>query len=298
MTEGMTKNDAVPDALLRSTSRWSFAWLLPLAALLVVMVVVWAQVNRERGVMISIRFNDAAGLEPDAGIVYRGMRVGVVRDVRLSSDFREVVVRAELSPTSAGLAREGTEFWVVQPEVSLQRVAGLETILGPRYIGVRPGDAGGAQKRSFEGLGSAPRLSASSADALTLVLSAQRVGALARGSPVLYRDMRVGAVRGIELSPDAGGVRISVQIGREHAGLIREKTRFWYAGGVGVDWGLFSGLRVQADSLDSLIEGSVAFATPRKPGGAIESGAGFELESSPPDGWTKWRPEIDWSADP
>ncbi len=290
----MPAGDDIPVAKVKKASRFSLAWFIPLAALVVVVSIVWTQVNKERGPLISIRFADAAGLEPEARIVYRGMRVGVVRDVELSSDMSEVVVTAELTPSSAGIAREGTDFWIVQPEVSLQRVAGLETILGPRYLAVRPGPIDGARTRAFEGLMGSPRLNPSSVDALSIQLRANRAGALAAGAPVLYRDMKVGEVRGFELTSDADSVLISVEIDPQYGALVREKTTFWYAGGVGVDWGIFSGLSVQAESLDALIEGAIAFATPKKPGDAVGPGAEFELKSTAPDGWAKWRPEIDW----
>ncbi len=292
----MRADDDIPVARVRKASRFSLAWLIPLGALVVVIAIVWSQVNKERGPLISIRFADAAGLEPEARIVYRGLRVGVVRDVELSSDMSEVVVTAELTPASAGIAREGTEFWVVQPEVSLQRVSGLETILGPRYIAVRPASGDGPSKRAFDGLARAPRVDPSSEDALSIEILANRIGALSSGALVLYRDIRVGTVRSVELATDASGVVIRVEIDRVYAGLVREKTRFWYAGGVGLDWGLFSGLKVQAESLDAIIDGAIAFATPRKPGERAEAGAQFELESTPPDGWAKWHPEIDWNG--
>ena len=37
------------------------------------------------------------------------------------------------------LACEGSRFWIVRPQVSLSRVAGLETVVGARYIGALPG---------------------------------------------------------------------------------------------------------------------------------------------------------------
>ncbi len=268
------------------------AWALPALAALVVLGVLYAQVRAERGVLIEIRFDDAAGLEEGARLVYRGLRVGEVREIELAEDLSGVIVRAELTPASSTLAREGSAFWIVQPEVSLQRVSGLETILGPRYIGVQPGPDGAPRARTFEGLARAPALTPSADGALVVELLARRAGALAPGSPLLYRDIRVGSVRSFELAPMGDGVLVRVEIEPPYTALVREKTRFWYAGGVGVDWGLFSGLRVQAESIDALIEGAIAFATPKRPGEPVEQGARFELESSPPDGWENWKPEI------
>lgn len=78
---------------------------------------------------------------------------------------------------------------------------------------------------------------------------------------------------------------------------MRDNSRFWVASGVGVDWGLFSGLSVRADSLDALIEGAVAFATPNRPGDRVSGGHGFALESEPDSKWFEWDPSIPLRGD-
>jgi paraquat-inducible protein B len=279
--------------------RFSFVWIVPLLALLGVGGYAWHAATRERGPAIAITFASADGLEPGAEIRHRGVTVGVVRTVELAPGMDAVAVRAELAPWAADLAVEGSSFWIVRPEVSLSRVAGLETILGPRYIGVRPGPAGGARTEAFEGLPSPPRVDAGAADgSLSLVLTAPRVGSIGAGAPVLFRDVPVGVVRGVALAEDASGVEVSVAIDPAYAALVRTNSRFWLASGVGVDWGLFSGLSVRADSLGALIEGAVAFATPDRPGERVAGGHAFELEVSPEDKWLEWDPSIPLRAGP
>jgi paraquat-inducible protein B len=102
----------------------------------------------------------------------------------------------------------------------------------------------------------------------------------------------VGVVRGVRLAEDAAAVEVSAAIDPAYATLVRTNSRFWLASGVGVDWGLFSGLSVRADSLDALIDGAVAFATPDRPGERVANGHGFELEPSPEDKWLGWDPAI------
>jgi paraquat-inducible protein B len=266
---------------------------VPVLAILGVGWYFWREATRERGPEITITFPTADGLDPGAELRHRGVTVGVVRTIGLADGMDAVTVTAELAPPSAGLAVEGTRFWIVRPEVSLSRVAGLETIFGPRYIGVRPGPAGGTPAVAFDGLPSPPRLEARpDSDALTLVLRAPRAGAIGPGAPVLFRDVPVGVVRGVRLAEDAAAVEVSAAIDPAYATLVRTNSRFWLASGVGVDWGLFSGLSVRADSLDALIDGAVAFATPDRPGERVANGHGFELEPSPEDKWLGWDPAI------
>lgn len=289
----------IPTATVRRR-RLSSTWLIPIIALALVSYLVWSQVMRDRGPMITIVFTDAAGLEPGSEIIHRGVTVGVVRNMALSADLQSVSVTAELRPDAAGLAVEGTQFWVVRPEVSLQRIAGLETLVGPQYIALQPpnpaGNANPNPVGSFMALDAPPRTAPADSDALRLTLRSDRLGNLSPGSPVLYREIPVGVVRHAVLSNDATGVLVTIDIQPRYAPLVHANTRFWRSGGVGFDFGLFSGLSVEADSLDSLINASISLATPeneKKQGDQARSGDTFELSDSADEDWLKWTPVIE-----
>ncbi|USO00171.1 MAG: MCE family protein [Phycisphaeraceae bacterium] len=272
--------------------RFSLVWLVPILALAGLGALLFHQLGRERGPVIEITFTRAEGLEPGADIVHRGITVGVVRDVRLTDDLAGVRVTAELHPHATKLASEGAQFWVVRPEVSLSRIAGIETILGPRYIAVRPAPEGAPRARTFAGLDTPPTDAPPVENALVLTLTAPRVGSLAPGSPVLFRDVPVGSIRDIALAEDATHVTLTAAIDPEYATLVRENSRFWVVSGMGVDWGLFRGLSVRAESLESLIRSAVSFATPNRPGARVADRHAFELADAPRDDWLEWDPPI------
>jgi len=277
-----------------SRRRFSFVWFLPVLAVLGLGAVIYYQTNHMRGPEITITFTQAEGLRPGDELRHRGITIGVVRTATLTESLDAVRVKAELRPDAARLARSGTRFWVVRPEVSLSRVAGLETLLGPRYIAVQPAEGSSSVRTfSFVGLDSPPMLvDATDSDALMISLSVRQKGSLTPGSPVLYRDIPVGFVRTVVLADDATHVEISAVIDPKYAPLVRANSRFWVASGVGLDWGLFSGLSIRADSLDSLIQGAVAFTTPKKPGLRVGAGHTFEVAPEVDSDWLKWEPVI------
>ncbi|MBZ0172151.1 MAG: hypothetical protein K8E66_07215, partial [Phycisphaerales bacterium] len=107
-----------------------------------------------------------------------------------------------------------------------------------------------------------------------------------------YRDLPVGSIRDLVLAEDATHVAVTAEIRPEYATLVRENSRFWLVSGVGVDWGLFRGLSVRADSIETMIRGAVAFATPKKPGPRVGDRHAFELANEPDSNWLEWRPPI------
>ncbi len=291
--QGQAKRvEDIPVATIRPR-RMSLAWVVPILALGIVGYLVWSQVMREQGEMITIRFVDAGGLEPGSEIKHRGVTVGVVREVKLAEDWKRVDVHAELVPGASGLAVEGTKFWVVRAQVSFGKIAGLDTLLGPRYIAMQPGLVDQPKQVAFVALDQAPATEPTSDGSLRLVLMSDRLGTLSPGNPVLYREIRVGTVRGAQLTNDATKVMISIDIDPKYTPLIHAKTRFWRSGGVGVDFGIFSGLSVQADSLEAAMSSSVSLATPEKRAGE-KAGAGdvFELADEVDGDWLKWSPGI------
>lgn len=284
----MTEEPSTP-VVVRRERRVSLAWIVPLLAIAVAGVLAY-QSWKERGVSVFIRFDDAAGLRAGDALVYRGTHVGEIRDVQLSADLASVVIEARLRPEAEGLAREGTRFWVARPQVSLAGVSGLDTLLGPTYLNVLPTNGQARPAYRFDGLDDAPLDSAE--NGLHVVLRLQRRGTISTGSPILYRDVPVGQVDGVRLAPDARWVEVDATIREEYARLVRERTRFFKASGIGVDFGWFQGLSVKAENLEALVNGAIGFATPDKPGVAVGDGAFFDVADEPDGDWLKWDPVL------
>ncbi len=126
---------------------------------------------------------------------------------------------------------------------------------------------------------------------LNITLTADRRGSLKPGSPVSFRQVNVGEVKGYELSKTAEGVDIYVSIQKRYAPLIRENTRFWITSGV--QCGLFTGLKTE--SIESVLAGGIAFATPDngQMGPRAKKTSRFILHEKPMEVWLYWKPKID-----
>ncbi len=263
-------------------------WLLPLAAIIAAATLGWQALAR-RGPLIHIHFVNGEGLGVGDPVVYRGVRVGDVTRVELAPDLSGVQVAARLRRDAEPLAREGAQFWIVRPEISAGRVRGLDALLGPRYVECAPGD--GPRATRFQGLPNAPGKTIPGVGALTIVIEAGDRGSLSVDSPLTYRGVRVGAVRSVALAPDARTVEVTVAVDPAYRHLVRTNSRFWNAGGIGVDWGM-TGVSLTTPSLETAITGGIAFATPNKPGEPAPEGARFSLADKPESEWLKWSPAL------
>lgn len=301
--EGSTPVTGLPAALIlpARVRTWSWTWLVPLAAV-VIAVALLLQAQAERGRTIRIRFEDGGGIQANDPVMYRGVHAGRIRSVTLAPDLNGVLVTAELRRDAQSLAVDGSKFWIVRPVVSLTRVSGLETLIGPRYIEVDPGPTSATlrsdfigQERSPTGLDGTPRRrneSATGGGKLLVVLQAAKRGSVTVGSPVFFRDVKVGVITAFELSEDARTVDIKAMIEADYAGLVRTNTRFWNASGIGVDFGFSSGFSLKAGSIESVFAGGIAFATPTKAGARVQPGSVFRLENEGEKNWWEWSPDL------
>ena len=280
---------ALPVAAAAPKRRRSGLWLVPLLVAVLVGALFYSA-WMQRGIPVEIRFSEGHGLKTGDALRHRGIVVGRVRSVSLDSDLRSIRVDLRLEPGSRDLARSGSRFWIVRPELDLSGASGLETVIGANYLRVIPGDGSPAYR--FEGLDEAPILALLESGGLELDLRTANRGGLRRGAPVMFRQVVVGRILSVGVAPDAGSVAVKIYVEPRYKRLIRRKTRFWKAGGVQVDAGLWSGVQVRIDSVDALVKGGVALALPADPGEPAVNGQRFELFDEPDPKWLEWSSNI------
>src|SRR5215510_8916017 len=249
----------IPHAVPAARARWRIpaVWLVPLVAAL---LAGWLGVKTvlERGPTITIRFKNGDGVEAGkTKLKYKDVQIGIVRSVSVSPDLKEVIVKADLAKDVAPHLVEDTRFWVVRPRIAAGTVSGLETLLSGAYIGVGAGKSE-KSRREFVGL-DAPPVVAGDSPGTPLVLRGASAGSLEVGSPVYFRRLPAGQVTSVELDRD--GVKVTAFINAPFDQYVSTNTRFWHASGIDVSVDA-SGIRVDAQSLVSVLIGGMAFDTP------------------------------------
>jgi paraquat-inducible protein B len=227
------------------------------------------------GVSVTVRFRDATGIVAGrTQVKYQGVTIGEVTAVAIEEDAAFVAVTARLETTAARLATAGAVFWLVRPQVALDGVSGLDTLIAGPYIALARGP--GKPVRTFVAAAGPPAADPG-APGMEVWLAGKTKGALEVGSPLLFRRVEVGAVVDFEVRPH--GVGVKVRVNPDYVSFVAPNSLFWHASGVEVKAGL-SGVSMRAEGLAALAKGAVAFATPPGDGRAVRNGQRFQLHRS------------------
>ncbi|WP_081087298.1 intermembrane transport protein PqiB [Burkholderia pseudomultivorans] len=249
---------------IRRRLRWlpSLVWLVPIVAAVIGLSLL-IHVLVERGPEVTVTFRSAEGLVPGKTPVrYKSVDIGLVTAVHLAPDHSHVVATIALTGDAGNFATMGTRFWIVRPRFAISGVSGLDTLLSGAYIGVDAGKSQ-ARTRTFAGLEVPPAVT-SDTSGKQFVLHAADLGSLDIGSPVYYRRVRVGQVVAYQLSADGRDLSLRVFINKPYDRLVTADTRFWHASGVDVKLD-GAGLKVNTQSLATILSGGIAFQTPDTP---------------------------------
>jgi hypothetical protein len=156
---------------------------------------------------------------------------------------------------------------------------------------VIPGPAADEPQRHFVGLEDPPAARNRSLDGLEILLTSSHRRGLKRGVSVTYRGLPVGSVISVGMAADALTVEARVYIQPQFKHLVRRGSKFWNTGGVRLKAGV-SGVELRLDSMESLLRGGIAMATPDDLGESVTTGYRFEFYDEPEKAWLEWRPQI------
>lgn len=238
------------------------------------------------GLEISFISDNVSGLSKGSHIRYHGVNVGEIIALNPAFQRDNVKITAMIYPEYAEqLAQKSSYFWVAQPRFSLTKTENLDSLFGA-YISVNPGKGG--KQTDFK-----LYKSAQYPDGLTLILESENRDSVSVGSPVLFREFEVGAVTDVRLGRFGDRVLIEIKISDDYKHLVRNNTVFWNQSGIDVSIGI-TGATVRSGSVESIIRGGIAFATPEGAPLAekAKSDQHFLLYKKPEPQWIKWRTAI------
>jgi len=245
-------------ALPKKRTRFSLVWVIPIVAAI---VGAWVAVTRYlgQGPEITIVFKSAEGL--DAGktkIHYNGVDVGTVTKILLSDDHRSAIATVQMAPKTDEFLVDDTKFWVVRPRISGANISGLGTLISGAYIGMEIGQSK-SEKSNFVALDAPPVVSGEMPGRF-FILKTLDLGSIDTVTPILFRRLQVGQVASYELDRDGKYLTVKIFVRAPYDQYVNPNTRFWHASGFDLSL-TANGLKVQTQSLLSIIVGGIAFET-------------------------------------
>lgn len=283
-----SRNSSLPQAQLKHQRGWPYVWMLPVIA---VTLAAWLVIDvwQQQGAMITIRFQQGYGLKPGDALRYRGIDAGQIESVQLADDLSSLWVNVRLIPSAEDLARNGSRFWIVRPQLGLTGVSGLDTVVGANYLSLLPGR--GEPQNQFVGLEQPPFAGIREPGGLEIVLTTSGKGSLTAGTPISYRQVIIGHLLAVDLAKDASTVEAKAYIKPDYTNLIRENIRFWRTSAARVSAGI-GGFSVDVDSVHSLVLGGINLAIPPQPGKRVDQSFHFQLYDKPDEQWLDWIPGL------
>lgn len=251
----------IPEAIAepRKRRRLQLVWIIPIIAALIGLSLI-VKAYMDRGQIVTITFASGEGLEPGkTRIKYKDVQIGEVKNIAIAKDRSHVIVTAEVNRQAVPLMVEDTRFWVVRARISGGSVSGLTTLMGGSYIGVDAGKST-VSKFEFKGLDRAPVVT-QDVPGSRYLLHASDIGSLDVSSPIFYRRVQVGEVIAYQLDKDGKGVSLNVFVRAPYDQYVKANTLFWHASGVDISMDA-NGIKVNTESLVSIMVGGIAFQTP------------------------------------
>ncbi|MDO6705314.1 MlaD family protein [Photobacterium sp. 1_MG-2023] len=209
-----------------------------------------------RGIAITIDLPEENQISAGgAPIVYRGLQIGQISDLRLVRNQQRVVAHAAIEPSMSDLLTTGTSMRLEEANLSLSGVKNLGNLIKGNFLTLMPGD--GDPARHFQAFTQA-QLEEKRPGARNITLYADQSYGISRGTAVTHKGMPVGSVKQIRL--DETKVRFDLIIKPEYASLVRSQSRFFIDGGIQADISA-AGMHISVPPAEQLISNSIAFTS-------------------------------------
>ena len=268
-----------------------YIWLFPLFA---VLISGWLFMDyyRQRGPTIRILFDEASGIQAEKTKVrFRGVPIGVVRNVSISENSKDVVVEVVLRKDADQFAVAGTKFELVAPKVDFSGISGLNTLFEGTYIAALPGPIEGEETFEFKAQSNTGSTDTHD-DTSAFLLETSNVESISLGDAVTFRGVKIGKTTKLILTKDARRVHVQINIENRYTRLIRENTAFWQKSAVQAKLGLFNS-SLKISSMDSLLHGGIECFTPSDAQTPAKPMTKFYLGDGPPAGADKWDAKLE-----
>ena len=252
-------SEQIPE--IEESSKFNFItsiWIVPIIALI---IAGWLgyQHFAERGPEIKISFPQNEGLVAGQSVIkFRNVPVGKVTKIYTDDGVDGVTVVVRMSgKRSIPYLSEHARFWIVKPEVGISGVSGLDTLLSGTYINVYSKLGGKKLTKKFIGL---TRPYRDSMKGEYFHLTSPNGENVSVGTPVFYKNIKVGQVEYLNLGLDNKSVDVILFIDKLYVPFVHEDSKFWTKSTMNVDFSK-GNLDIKIAPLNYMLQGGIVFSS-------------------------------------
>ncbi|WP_332419151.1 PqiB family protein [Vibrio metschnikovii] len=207
-----------------------------------------------RGIPITITLPDDSGINASGSpIMYRGLEIGQITHLQLNEDKTQIIAHAAIQPSLNELLTTGSQFILQEAKISLSGLENLSNLIKGNYLTLQPGD--GERTRQFTALRKI-EYQQSQSHTFSITLTAEHAYGLTSGAAILYRGVRIGVIKDVQLSADL--VEFHAVIEQQYQPLIRSKNRFYVDGSMRAELGR-AGINLSLPPVTQLLSGAISF---------------------------------------
>jgi len=238
---------------------------------------------------LSLRFTTQQKTELRVGsnIVYKTIPVGEITTVKLVED--KLVYEALLDEAYSYLLADDSKFWVEGLVIDIDQIKNPSALITGAFVEVMKGSS--IHKSDTFMLEEVAPASTINEEGLRVLVTASKRSSLTIGSPVFYRQIKIGSIEAYSLSSDSKGVDMRLFIDPCYQYLVRENSIFYNATAIGMDVSLF-GVKVSTETISTMIQGGITMVTPDEPLSKAKPMQNFKLYNEPDEDWLEYEPEL------
>ncbi len=172
-------------------------------------------------VFFNISFKDAAGIEQNTPIIFKGIEIGKITEVKLNKENLDS--KAFIYEEYKYLLTNKTKFFVEEPSVSFDGVKNLGNIVKGNFVSLDY--VKGEYQNSFTAINK--KDINKSANLIKVELLSENLNSISNKSKIYYKNIEIGKVDNYVLTPDLKNVKITILIDEKYKDLINDNTLFY-----------------------------------------------------------------------
>ena len=223
-------------------------------------------------VFFNISFKDAAGIEQNTPIIFKGIEIGKITEVKLNKENLDS--KAFIYEEYKYLLTNKTKFFVEEPSVSFDGVKNLGNIVKGNFVSLDY--VKGEYKNSFTAINK--KDINKSANLIKVELLSENLNSISNKSKIYYKNIEIGKVDNYTLTPDLKNVKITILIDEKYKDLINENTLFYDMSSKLVEMKSLN-LNINYSGVEPLLNGAIGLVGEKKDGAKL-SNKEFKLYAS------------------